>query len=218
MGDLFKATDREKEWVVDGGVLGTAHVGRDGRLKDFRPARIMAPRSIWEGWVNAFPSKGVTLTLSNVRVNVRRLADEETLYSLENGAVYAAVPIGYWYNRTRCGGCVIKVTNPRPEDVGEELPDWVVAHYAAKSAEFGRHHAEWEAARQVLVDEFPGRLRAAAAEWANQPRLRARIGRWIQEGGWPSGRVERALEAVPGYEEVSIMHGTEHIRQILADM
>ena len=49
----------EKFFTIVGGVIGTAHIGRDGRLNDFRPATVESPRAI-DGFFRLIPMDGWT--------------------------------------------------------------------------------------------------------------------------------------------------------------
>lgn len=50
----------EKFWIVQNGILGTAHISRDGRLVDFRPTRPVFD-FIESGQFVVYPSKGQLL-------------------------------------------------------------------------------------------------------------------------------------------------------------
>lgn len=199
MNSYTKLSQPEIVWIARGGQVGTAHLSRDGRWVDFRPARsVRAEVSPYTRYIvrcTYYPAKGVQTPEERVYYNRVRAVDyrtgEVTAYSPDNpfceGEPPAEVTAKYEFGKL-------------PEIAGFPIPEDVLRD----------REAERERVRRAL-DEHDVRIQAvtdAVTAWAE--------GLTGQERRWMSrflnfGKAEAEVEAaaLAAFPEV-------HRREVLA--
>ena len=167
---VFKKQERIKTWTAQNGVIGTAHVGRDGAVKDFRPAKAWPVRFDGRfGFVAYRPAKGVRVEPDGVEVLYRPVAVEYR--SNDSTIITARKDIMEWTPAAVFAAAtdeiVIEYSASNWEIAGFPFPEWKAREVAIARAEYEANVVNY---RQREIELKPSFIAWAAAQTGQNRR------------------------------------------------